>query len=95
MCHHYIDGVSGRRGTAMASLAHNKPIVTVEGRLSEPLWRESAAVSLAAAGDAAAMAANIRNLLRDHDARARLAQSGAKLYRERFSLDHTIAQLLR
>jgi glycosyltransferase involved in cell wall biosynthesis len=95
MCHHYVDGVTGRRGTAMASLAHGKAVVTVEGRLTEPLWRESGAVSLASAGDAAAMAANIRQLLRDHDARTRLAESAARLYRERFSIDHTLAQLLR
>ena len=95
MCHHYIDGVTGRRGTAMASLAHGKAVVTVEGRLTEPLWRESGAVSLAPVGDAAAMADKIRKLLRDHDARARLGESAARLYRERFSLDRTISQLLR
>jgi glycosyltransferase involved in cell wall biosynthesis len=95
MCHHYVDGVSGRRGTAMASLAHGKPVATVEGRLTEPLWRESGAVSLAPAGDSKALAANIRILLRDHDARLRLGQAGLKLYRERFSVDHTIAQLLQ
>jgi glycosyltransferase involved in cell wall biosynthesis len=95
MCHHYIDGVTGRRGTAMASLAHGKAVATVEGRLTEPLWRESAAVSLSPVGDAAALAANIRKLLRDHEARARLAESAKRLYQERFSLDHTVAQLLR
>lgn len=95
MCHHYIDGVTGRRTTTMASLAHGKAVATVEGRLTEPLWRESGAVCLSPAGDGAALAANVRGLLRDHDARAALGQAGAKLYRDRFSLDHTIAQLLR
>jgi glycosyltransferase involved in cell wall biosynthesis len=70
-------------------------VATVEGRLTEPLWRESAAVSLSPVGDAAALAANIRKLLRDHEARARLAESAKRLYQERFSLDHTVAQLLR
>ena len=95
MLHHYVDGVTTRRGTVMASLAHGKAVVTVEGRLSESVWRESGAVSLAPVGDSAALANNIRGLLREHDARAALGKAGAKLYRERFSLDHTIAQLLR
>jgi glycosyltransferase involved in cell wall biosynthesis len=95
MCHHYIDGVTGRRTTTMASLAHGKAVATVEGRLTEPLWRESGAICLSPAGDGAALAANVRRLLRDHDARAALGQAGGKLYRDRFSLDHTIAQLLR
>jgi glycosyltransferase involved in cell wall biosynthesis len=94
MCHHYIDGVTGRRTTAMASLAHGKAVVTVAGRLTEPLWRESGAVALSAAGDAAAMAENIQKLIRDHGERARLGEAGLKLYRERFSLEHTIAQLI-
>ena len=95
MCHHYIDGVTGRRTTAMASLAHGRAVATVEGRLTEPLWRESGAAALSPAGDAGALAANIRMLLRDHDARARLGEAGRKLYRDRFSIDHTIARLLR
>jgi glycosyltransferase involved in cell wall biosynthesis len=46
-------------------------------------------------GDAPALAANIRALLRDHDARAKLGQAAAKLYQERFSVERTIDQLLR
>lgn len=95
MCHHYVDGVSGRRTTAMASLAHAKAVATVEGRLSESIWRESGAVSLAPVGDASALTVNIRALLRDPDERVRLGRAGAELYRERFDLDRTIAQLLR
>lgn len=95
MCHHYIDGVTSRRGTAMASLTHGKAIATVEGRLTEPLWRESRAVSLSPVGDAAALASNIRELLRSHDDRKALGEAGLKLYNDRFSVHHTIAQLLR
>ena len=95
MCHHYVDGVTGRRGTAMASLAHSKAIVTVKGRLTEPVWWESKAVSLASVGDAAAMAIHIRGLLRDHEARERLAAAASRLYAEKFSIEHTVAQLLR
>jgi glycosyltransferase involved in cell wall biosynthesis len=95
MFHHYMDGVNGRRGTAMASLSHGKAVVTVEGRHTEPLWRESGAVSLAPVGDAAAISANISTLLRDHEARKALGLAASKLYRDRFSIENTIAQLLR
>jgi glycosyltransferase involved in cell wall biosynthesis len=95
MCHHYTDGVSGRRGSVMASVAHGKAVATVEGRFTEPEWRASGAVSLSPVGDAPALAANIRALLRDHDARAKLGQAAAKLYQERFSVERTIDQLLR
>ncbi len=93
MCHHYVDGVSGRRTTAIASLAHGKAVATVAARLSEPVWKQSEAVLLSPVGDAAALAANIRALLRNHDERMRLGQAAANFYRERFSLDHTIASV--
>ncbi len=95
MCHHYTDGVSGRRTTAMASLAHGKAVATVEGRFTEPAWRASGALSLSTVNDARALAENIRALLRDHDARRRMGQAAANFYSERFSLDRTIAQLLQ
>jgi glycosyltransferase involved in cell wall biosynthesis len=94
MCHHYIDGVTGRRSTVMASLAHGKAVATVEGRLTESVWRESGAVALSPVGDVAALAENIRNLLRDHSGRADLGRAAAQLYSKRFSLERTIARLL-
>jgi glycosyltransferase involved in cell wall biosynthesis len=94
MCHHYVDGVSGRRTTAMASLAHGKAVATVYGRFTEPVWRSSGAVALSPVGDAAALAGNIRTLLADAAARERMGAAGALLYKERFCLEHTIRQLL-
>ena len=38
----YIDGVSTRRTTVMAALAHGLPVVTALGFLSEPFWSDSA-----------------------------------------------------
>ena len=45
--HWYPDGVSSRRGTIMASLAHGSAVVTNEGRWTEPIWRSSGAIALA------------------------------------------------
>jgi glycosyltransferase involved in cell wall biosynthesis len=94
MCHIYPDGVSGRRGTVMASLSHGRPVVTVEGRFTEPLWRESGALKLSPAGDAAGLTANISALLRDHDERSRMSRAAMELYQRHFSVDCTIARLL-
>ena len=90
----YVDGASSRRGTLMAALAHGVPVVTTDGRLSEPVWRDSGAVRLAPAGDPEAMAREVLSLCSDAHERARLASAGRALYEERFDLSHTIQALL-
>jgi len=47
----YEDGVTTRRGSIIAALALGVPVVTTTGRMTEPLWRASAAVTLVADGD--------------------------------------------
>jgi hypothetical protein len=95
MLHVYPDGVSTRRTTMMASLAHGKATVTGDGRLTEPFWRHSGATCLVRAGDLPAYAREIRRLVADSPRRAALEAAASKLYRERFSLTHTIAALRR
>jgi glycosyltransferase involved in cell wall biosynthesis len=82
----YPDGASSRRGSLMAGLALGLPIVTIEGSLTEPLWREAEAVSLAPAGPVETLAAVCENLLADPGRRAELAARARSLYQERFSL---------
>ena len=91
MLHIYPDGVSGRRTTAMASLAHGKAVVTNEGRLSENIWRESGAVALASGAEEIARAT--QSLLADDAARQSLGCAALRLYEQRFSLAHTIRAL--
>jgi glycosyltransferase involved in cell wall biosynthesis len=90
----YADGASSRRGTLMAALAHGIPVVTTEGRLSEPVWRESRAVRLVPPGETDAMAREILALGNDATERARLMSAGRALYNERFDLSHTIRALV-
>jgi glycosyltransferase involved in cell wall biosynthesis len=90
----YVDGASSRRTTLMAALAHGVPVVTTEGRLSEPVWRASNAVRLVAPGDPEAAAREVVALCRDAAERRRLAAAGRALYAERFDLSHTIEALL-
>jgi len=91
----YTDGVSTRRTSVMAGLAHGLAVVTTNGRLSEGLWKESGAVALAQANDDDALLEEVRRLLASTEARARLGAAGRQLYRERFDLSHTVAALRR
>jgi glycosyltransferase involved in cell wall biosynthesis len=91
----YPDGVSTRRTSVMAGLAHGLALVTTAGRLTEPLWEESRAVALVRAGDGDALFDEVRRLLSSSESRARLGDAARKLYRERFDLPHTVAALRR
>ncbi len=90
----YVDGVSTRRGTTMASLALGRPLVTNTGHLTEPLWRTLGAVSLVEGTDPAALAEAAERLLSRPEERAALGARAAEVYRERFSLERTVEALL-
>jgi glycosyltransferase involved in cell wall biosynthesis len=87
----YPDGVSARRGSVMAGLALGQPVVTTEGQLTEPFWRATGAVAVAAPDELAA--ATLR-LLADPPGRSELGRRAADLYRSRFTVEHTV-RLLR
>jgi glycosyltransferase involved in cell wall biosynthesis len=89
----YPDGISTRRSSAMAGLGLGKPMVTCEGRLSEPIWRESGGVALASAPSADEMAAKVDVLLESAPARAALGQRARSLYAARFDIDNLITAL--
>jgi len=89
----YPDGISTRRGSAMALLAHERAIVSTIGKFTEPLWAESGAVAVSPVSDLHANAAIARGLLADPFARRRLGQSARRLYGERFDIGHTIDTL--
>jgi colanic acid biosynthesis glycosyl transferase WcaI len=77
----------------MAGLAHCRPVITTSGVFTEPLWRQSGAVSLVDAGDAAAMGAALAHLMDDAGERARLGAAAGALYAQRFDIAHTITAL--
>lgn len=89
----YIDGVSSRRTSVMVGLTHGVPIVTTSGRLTESIWAESEAVSLAPVDDMATLVNETRALLNDEAKRQRLSVAARTLYQDRFHLKHTIAAL--
>jgi glycosyltransferase involved in cell wall biosynthesis len=89
----YVDGVSSRRTSVMAALAHGRPIVTTAGKLTEDLWAESGAVALAPANESDAFERLAKELIEDPDRRAQLGNAAQALYQQRFDLRHTIAAL--
>jgi hypothetical protein len=79
----YVDGVSGRRTTAITALEHGVPVVTTFGRLSEPFWRETSAVETVAAGTPELLSEAVERLLEPR--RNAAARSAAlALYAARF-----------
>jgi glycosyltransferase involved in cell wall biosynthesis len=91
----FPDGVTTRRTSMMAALSSGVPTVTTDGALTEPIWRDSAAVRLAPAGDAAGLADAVAALAADAAARADLGARGRRLYDEQFALAVTLSRLRR
>ena len=90
----YTDGASTRRGTLMAALAHGIPVATTYGRLSEPFWRDSEAVTAVPAGDDAGIVEAAVTLAVDPVRTDRQARAARQLYEARFDVRHAIQALL-
>jgi glycosyltransferase involved in cell wall biosynthesis len=88
----YSDGVSSRRTTAMAALALGKPLLTNQGFLTEPCWRDGD-VALATDPSAESLLAASNPFLGDPVQRADLARRGLALYQRAFSLERLVRAL--
>ena len=89
----FVDGVTTRRTSVMAGLAHGRPVITTAGPLTESLWSTSRPVSLVDVNDQAEMLNRARHLLADDKERLRLSIAGSELYDRLFDIRHTIAVL--
>jgi glycosyltransferase involved in cell wall biosynthesis len=89
----FIDGVSSRRTSVMAALAHGLPIVTTTGPLTESLWEEKGAVLLAPSDDVNAQAKATEQLLTNAEQRRELGLAALKFYDEHFDIQYSIAAL--
>jgi len=90
----YEFGVSTRRTTTMAGLAHGLPVVTTFGNVTEPLWAESGGVAGLDVADLASLPAVVDGLLADGEARAALGRRARALYEGRFTVRRTVETLL-
>jgi glycosyltransferase involved in cell wall biosynthesis len=90
----YPDGVTSRRGSVMAALAHGVATVTNAGRYTEPIWAETGAVGLARGGRGDDLAQTAERLLDDRPQRDRVAAAGRDLHERRFAIGRTVEVLL-
>jgi glycosyltransferase involved in cell wall biosynthesis len=89
----YPDGVTTRRTSVMAGIANGVATISTAGALTEPVWRETGAVTLVQQGDIDAAVAQIRRVLDDRQARATQARRGADVYALHFAMELTVARL--
>lgn len=89
----YPDGISSRRTTAMAALRLGVPLIVTRGHLTETFWNETRAVRIRDVHRFGDMAGDVREVLRDDEARARLASAGRELYARMFDVNLTVAAL--
>ncbi len=89
----YPDGVTSRRTTMMAALAHGRPTITTSGPFTESIWKESGAVALAAAGDTEAFVESAVRLMENPSARALLGETGRAFYQAHFDIDLVVEML--
>ena len=89
----FIDGMSERRTTMMAALAHGLPVVGTIGACTGSTLRAATFMELSPAQDERHFVQNVVDLLRDDDRRLRLAEAGAKTYAEQYSWPITIGRL--
>lgn len=76
------DGVSTRRTTMMAALAHALPVLGLDGPNTDPVLRRQ--LELTPVGDRDAYAASAAALAADPARRAALGEAGRRLYCEQF-----------
>jgi glycosyltransferase involved in cell wall biosynthesis len=91
----YPDGITTRRGSAMAPLSHGVAVATTAGHLTESLWAASESVAISPVSEPATLASIAAGLLNDEAARLRFGMAGRKLYEDRFHIRHTIEALRR
>jgi glycosyltransferase involved in cell wall biosynthesis len=89
----YPGGITLRNATAIAGLQHGKPVVTTDGAMTEPPWRDSRAAMLVADGDWRALGAAALTLARDREGSRALGCAALRFYRDVFDLTHTIEAL--
>ncbi|MGO9959539.1 MAG: glycosyltransferase [Solirubrobacteraceae bacterium] len=81
----FTDGITTRRTTLMAALAHGRPVLSLAGPRTDSILREARdAIALTPLGDRGAFARAAVRLSRNADQRESIGAAGRSLYRSRF-----------
>ncbi len=91
----FLDGVTTRRTSVMAGLAHGLPIVTTSGPLTESFWAHKRAVEMCPLGRPDIFATVVNKLLTDQSARSSLSESALQTYDDCFSIEAHLRKLLK
>jgi glycosyltransferase involved in cell wall biosynthesis len=89
----YPDGISARRTSALALMAHRLPIVTNSGWLTEDFWSHDGAVRLTPMPDGHGVGEAAVALLFDSSERQSLADKALDMYARMFDVRHGIAAI--
>jgi glycosyltransferase involved in cell wall biosynthesis len=89
----FPEGITTRRTSAMAGLAHGIPVVSNAGPMTESFWADSGAIGIAPGGEPADLLACAEAILEDPVARGRLTQRAREFYDEEFDVRHMIRAL--
>jgi len=88
----YPDGITARRGSALAPLAHGCPIITNSTDRTEPLWSETGSVVLTPLSGGAFLEA-VRRLQDDPSERSRVSAAARQTYQTYFEPTHMITTI--
>jgi glycosyltransferase involved in cell wall biosynthesis len=80
----FVDGVSTKRGSVMAALQHELPVVGTDGELTDSVLRRSDALRLVPAGHPDLFADAARVLAAAPQERAKLGRAAGELFRSEF-----------
>jgi glycosyltransferase involved in cell wall biosynthesis len=90
----FTDGLSTRRSTMMAALAHDRPVLGLRGRNTDRvLMKTSDAVVMTPMGDVRAYALAAVELTQEPERMESIGQAGSRLYQERFDWAVAAAQV--
>ena len=89
----YPDGVTTRRTSVMAPLSHGVATLTMQGKLTEPLWKAYPQLPMAEADDGRTFLDLACNLLKDRSRLKDCGVSARALYEQHFSVARTVESL--
>jgi glycosyltransferase involved in cell wall biosynthesis len=89
----FPDGITTRRTSALAGLAHGRAIVTTNGKLTESFWAGSGSVVLVPADDPHGLVSAVESVLDDSLLNVQLRERGRALYEEQFHIRHVVHKL--